>query len=130
MIQERRREPRYRLADQVPDKRQAVAASSRLDAKLTGANPIDILIEFPKGASLYAPETLQTIADVHSMVETQAGVASGKLNTSNTFVSEQKSLADQRVGPDRASLTKLESDARAASECAVSRSAVCRRARS
>ena len=31
-------EPRYRLADQVPDKRQAVAASSRLDAKLTGAN--------------------------------------------------------------------------------------------
>ena len=43
-------EPRYRLADQVPDKRQAVAASGRLDAKLTGANPIDVLIEFPKGA--------------------------------------------------------------------------------
>ena len=62
-------EPRYRLADQVPDKQQAVEASGRLDAKLTGANPIDVLIEFPKGASLYAPETLQTIADVHSMVE-------------------------------------------------------------
>ena len=43
--------------------------ASRLDAKLTGANPIDVLIEFPKGASLYAPETLQTIADVHAMVE-------------------------------------------------------------
>src|ERR1700733_8883092 len=42
-------EPRYRLADQVPDKQQAVAASSRLDAKLTGANAIDVLIEFPKG---------------------------------------------------------------------------------
>src|SRR4030081_3423877 len=67
-------EPRYRLADQVPDKQQAVAASGRLDAKLTGANPIDVLIEFPKGASLYAPETLQTIADVHSLVEKQAGV--------------------------------------------------------
>ena len=52
-------EPRYRLADQVPDKRQAVAASSRLDAKLTGANPIDVLIEFPKGTSLYAPDTLE-----------------------------------------------------------------------
>jgi len=48
-------EPRYRLADQVPDKQQAVAASHLLDAKLTGANPIDVLIEFPKGASLYAP---------------------------------------------------------------------------
>src|ERR1700710_2440987 len=67
-------EPRYRLADQVPDKEQAVAASGRLDAKLTGANPIDVLIEFPKDASLYSPETLQTIADVHLMVETQAGV--------------------------------------------------------
>ena len=51
-------EPRYRLADQVPDREQAVEASGRLDAKLTGANPIDVLIEFPQGASLYAPETL------------------------------------------------------------------------
>ena len=54
--------------------RQAVAASSRLDAKLTGANPIDVLIEFPKGASLYAPDTLKTIAEVHAMVEKSAGV--------------------------------------------------------
>jgi predicted RND superfamily exporter protein len=67
-------QPRYRLADQVPDKRQAVAASSRLDAKLTGANPIDVLVEFPKGETLYSPETLQTIADVHATVETAAGV--------------------------------------------------------
>jgi len=49
-----------------------VAASGRLDAKLTGANPIDVLIEFPKGASLYAPETLKTIADVHATVESRS----------------------------------------------------------
>ena len=67
-------QPRYRLADQVPDKRQAVAASNRLDAKLTGANPVNVLIQFPKGESLYSPETLQTIADVHSTVEKTAGV--------------------------------------------------------
>ncbi|SFK08304.1 efflux RND transporter permease subunit [Bradyrhizobium sp. cf659] len=67
-------EPRYRLADQVPDKRQAVAASDRLDAKLTGANPVNVLIQFPKGESLYSPETLQTIADVHATVEKAAGV--------------------------------------------------------
>jgi predicted RND superfamily exporter protein len=67
-------QPRYRLADQVPDKRQAVEASSRLDAKLTGANPIDVLIEFPKGADLYSAGTLATIAAVHSIVEKQAGV--------------------------------------------------------
>ncbi len=67
-------EPSYRLADQVPDKEQAVQASSRLDAKLTGANPIDVLIEFPPGKGLYDPETLQVIADVHQTIEKQAGV--------------------------------------------------------
>jgi predicted RND superfamily exporter protein len=67
-------EPRYRLADQVPDKKQAVEASSRLDAKLTGANPIDVLIEFPTDKNLYADESLQTIAEVHATVEKAAGV--------------------------------------------------------
>jgi predicted RND superfamily exporter protein len=88
-------EPRYRLADQVPDKQQAVAASGRLDAKLTGANPIDVLIEFPKGASLYAPETLQTIADVHSMVEKTAGVGNvWSLETLRRWLAEKAGSKD------------------------------------
>src|ERR1700694_4203966 len=88
-------QPRYRLADQVPDKRQAVAASSRLDAKLTGANPVDVLIEFPKGASLYAPETLKTIADVHSMVETAAGVGNvWSLETLRRWLAEKAGSSD------------------------------------
>src|SRR3979490_831637 len=68
-------EPRYRLADQVPDREQAGAASPRLDAKLNGANPIDVLIEFPKGKSLYDPETLAAIAEVHATVEKLPGIA-------------------------------------------------------
>jgi predicted RND superfamily exporter protein len=88
-------EPRYRLADQVPDKQQAVAASGRLDAKLTGANPIDVLIEFPKGVSLYAPDTLQTIADVHKMVETQAGVGNvWSLETLRRWLAEKAGSTD------------------------------------
>src|SRR5438128_1031974 len=88
-------EPRYRLADQVPDKRQAVAASSRLDAKLTSANPIDVLIEFPKGASLYAPDTLKAIADVHSMVETAAGVGNvWSLETLRRWLAEKAGSND------------------------------------
>ncbi len=66
--------PRYQLADQVPDKQNAVAASHRIDAELSGANPIDVLIQFPKGETLYAPQTLATIAAVHTAVEQQAGV--------------------------------------------------------
>jgi uncharacterized protein len=88
-------EPRYRLADQVPDKQQAVAASGRLDAKLTGANAIDVLIEFPKGASLYDPQTLQTIADVHSLVEKQAGVGNvWSLETLRRWLAEKTGSSD------------------------------------
>jgi len=67
-------QPRYRLAEQVPDKEQAVHASDRLDAKLTGSNPFEVLIEFPEGASLYTPQTLDTIAEVHRDLEEQPGV--------------------------------------------------------
>jgi predicted RND superfamily exporter protein len=88
-------EPRYRLADQVPDKRQAVEASSRLDAKLTGANPIDVLIEFPKGAGLYDPATLSVIAAVHTIVEKQAGVGNvWSLDSLRRWLAEKAGKAD------------------------------------
>src|SRR6516162_7987158 len=88
-------EPRYRLADQVPNKQQAVAASERLDAKLTGANPVNVLIEFPKGESLYSPETLQAIADVHATVERTAGVGNvWSLETLRRWLAEKAGSAD------------------------------------
>ncbi len=67
-------EPRYRLADQVPDREQALAASGQLDTKLTGANPVHILIELPKGSDLFDPKALSIIEGVHSIVEKQSGV--------------------------------------------------------
>jgi len=88
-------QPRYRLADQVPDKQQAVQASSRLDAKLTGANPIDVLVELPKAESLYSPETLQTIADVHATVERTAGVGNvWSLETLRRWLAEKVGTTD------------------------------------
>ena len=91
-------EPRYRLADQVPDKQQAVEASSRLDAKLTGANPIDVLIEFPKGKSLYDPETLDTIASVHSIIEKQAGVGNvWSIETLRRWLAEKAGRSDVAI---------------------------------
>jgi predicted RND superfamily exporter protein len=88
-------EPRYRLADQVPDRQQAVAASGRLDAKLTGANPIDVLIEFPTGKQLYEPETLQTIAEVHTVLERQAGIGNvWSLETLRRWLAEKVGSSD------------------------------------
>jgi uncharacterized protein len=88
-------QPRYRLADQVPDREKAVAASQRLDVKLTGANPIDVLIELPQGRSLYDPETLAVISDVHSILEQQAGVGNvWSLETLRRWLAEKAGNAD------------------------------------
>jgi len=88
-------EPRYRLADQVPDREHAVAAAGRLDAKLTGANPIDVLIEFPPGQDLYAPQTLETIAAVHDAVGAQAGVGNvWSIDTLRRWLAEKAGRTD------------------------------------
>ena len=91
-------QPRYRLADQVPDRQRAVAASERLDVKLTGANPIDVLIEFPPGALLYAPETLNVIASVHALLEKQQGVGNvWSLETLRRWLAEKARKSDVAV---------------------------------
>jgi uncharacterized protein len=88
-------QPRYRLADLVPDKEQAVEASGRLDAKLTGANPLDILIEFPPGASLYDPATLSCLAEVHTILEMQAGVGNvWSIETLRRWLAEKAGKSD------------------------------------
>lgn len=67
--------PRYRLADLTPDQEHVVEASERLDAKLNGANPIDVFVGFPPAAGLYTPETLAVLGEVHSAMEEQPGIA-------------------------------------------------------
>ncbi len=81
-------QPAYRLADQVPDKEQALAATGSLDKKLTGANPVHVMIEW-KGANakagadatsnaqpitLYDVGTLAVIGEAHQILEKQAGL--------------------------------------------------------
>ena len=91
-------EPRYRLADQVPDKRQAVAASERLDVKLTGANPIDILVQLPEGQELFTDEALAVIHDVHTVVESQSGLGNvWSLDTLRTWLREKGNLTGTEI---------------------------------
>ena len=83
----------YRLADQVPDREQAVAASGRLDAEISGSNPVQVLITFPPGLGLYAPQTLATIEDVHRVLESQPGVGNvWSLVSLRRWLSEQMGL--------------------------------------
>ena len=67
-------EPQYRLADQVPDKEHALAATDRLDQKLTGANPVHVMIKWDGGQSLFDDKTMSTIAAAHGVLEKEAGL--------------------------------------------------------
>jgi hypothetical protein len=69
-----RLEPHYRLADQVPDKEQALAATGRLDQKLTGANPIHVMIQWKGGQGLFDPSTIEVISKAHEVLEKTAGL--------------------------------------------------------
>lgn len=69
-----RLEPHYRLADQVPDKEQALAATDRLDQKLTGANPVHVMIQWKGGQGLFDSSTLEVISKAHEVLEKTAGL--------------------------------------------------------
>lgn len=66
--------PMYRLADQVPDKEQALDGTAKLDQKLTGANPIHIMITWKDDHHLYDAETLKVIAEAHDVLQHRAGL--------------------------------------------------------
>ncbi len=67
-------EPRYRLADQVPDREQALDASGRIDSKLTGANPFHVMIRWTDGTPLFTEAPLKVIAATHDALEQAAGL--------------------------------------------------------
>jgi uncharacterized protein len=88
-------QPRYRLADQVPGRGQAVAAAGQLDSELTGSSPINAMIQLPAGASLYSPETLQVIAEVHGIMQNQPGIGNvWSLETLRRWLAEKAGRSD------------------------------------
>ena len=88
-------QPRYRLADQVPNNQQATTANGTLDRKLTGANPIDVLIRFPKDETLYSPDTLATIEAVQRVTAGEPDIGNVfSLQTLRDWLSQKLNLSD------------------------------------
>jgi len=88
-------EPRYRLADQVPDREQALGATGRLDEKLTGASPVHIMVEWKTGESLYSERPLAVIAKTHEILEKTAGL--GNVWSLESLRRWLKEAGDERV---------------------------------
>jgi predicted RND superfamily exporter protein len=88
-------EPRYRLADQVPDREQALGATEQIDKKLTGANPVHVMIEWKTGESLYAPGPIAVIAKAHAILEKEAGL--GNVWSLESLRRWLKDAGDERI---------------------------------
>ncbi len=88
-------EPRYRLADQAPDHEHAIDAINRIDAKLAGANPVDVMITFPPDRGLYSPQTLEVLAQASKVVEGQAGLGNvWSMQTLRDWLNQKLGLTD------------------------------------
>ena len=88
-------EPRYRLADQVPDREQALGATGRIDEKLTGASPVHIMIEWKNGDSIYSEKPLEVIAKTHEILEKTAGL--GNVWSLESLRRWLKEAGDERI---------------------------------
>jgi predicted RND superfamily exporter protein len=88
-------EPRYRLADQVPDREQALGATGRIDEKLTGASPVHIMIEWKTGEPLYSDKPLEVIAKTHEILEKTAGL--GNVWSLESLRRWLKEAGDERI---------------------------------
>ncbi len=88
-------EPRYRLADMVPDREQALGATEQIDKKLTGANPVHVMIEWKTGESLYAPGPIAVIAKAHAILEQEAGL--GNVWSLESLRRWLKDAGDERI---------------------------------
>ena len=88
-------EPRYRLADQVPDREQALGATGRIDEKLTGANPVHLMIEWQGNDTLFSERPLAVIAKAHEVLEKTAGL--GNVWSVESLRRWLKEAGDERI---------------------------------
>jgi len=80
-------EPRYRLSDQIPQDREAMTGTERLDRKLTGAQPVHILVRWPDNSSLLDDSVLTAISSAHEIMTQQTRVGNvWSLDTLNRWL--------------------------------------------
>ncbi len=100
-------EPRYRLSDQVPDSKQSIAASQRLDEKLTGAHPVHVMMTWKEGNTATSPRIVEAIAQTHALFEMRSGAGIGNVWSLETLNRWLKEVGEAGPGVLRDYLDKL-----------------------
>lgn len=93
-------EPRYRLSDQIPQDEAAMAGSERLDEKLTGVQPIHVMVRWTEGVKLFDDEVLSAIGAAHAIMDHQPDVGNvWSLDTLNRWLMRGGEDARQYLEP-------------------------------
>jgi len=93
-------EPQYRLSDQIPQDQAAMAGTERLDQKLTGAQPIHIMVRWSDGARLFDKDVLAAIGGAHGIMDRQPLVGNvWSLDTMNRWLTRGGEDARQYLEP-------------------------------
>ncbi len=64
-------EPRYRLSDQIPDSDISMKAMDLVDEKLSGAQTVNILVEWPENQTFLSPKVIEAIGETHRLLLAQ-----------------------------------------------------------
>ena len=89
--------PHYRLSDIVPDGGQAANTMNRLDKTLAGVHPLQVIVESPKGQSVYSDRLLSALADTDRIVRNEEGIRNvWSIDTLRRWLGRS-----QELGPDR-----------------------------
>ncbi len=93
-------EPSYRLSDQIPQNKEAMAGTERLDEKLTGAQPIHIMVRWEDGHRLFDRKVLSAIGGAHGIMMRQQKVGNvWSLDTLNRWLMRGGEEARQYLEP-------------------------------
>jgi predicted RND superfamily exporter protein len=93
-------EPRYRLSDQIPQDKEAMAGSERLDQKLTGVQPLHIMVRWENGNDLFDQDVLSAIGGAHRVMEEGTAVGNvWSLDTMNRWLVSNDENAKQYLQP-------------------------------
>jgi len=93
-------EPRYRLSDHIPQDREAMAGTQRLDAKLTGAQPVHIMVRWQDGQHLFDPQVLSAIGGAHGVMQRQELIGNvWSLDTMNRWLVQSGEEARKYLEP-------------------------------
>ncbi|MEM8626731.1 MAG: MMPL family transporter, partial [Pseudomonadota bacterium] len=113
-------EPNYALSDEVPTTNSSIKTAKLLEARLSGAQPLHIMVTWPEGETITSPRVRAALEQVHDLQSRQPAVTNvWSVDTLRRWLVENDAYTDEKFLeyiadlPEHLRLRFLNEDARA-----------------